>query len=112
MATITLHEHAHASQTHLVDVKSKVVINNVELEVSPTPPVADDFMYDFKYNHALPTPHSLGINVPAGCDAQEAAASILAPLSEAFEAGNAEAFGDLFLDFGKSKFSNICVEHC
>ncbi|KAF2829605.1 FAD/NAD(P)-binding domain-containing protein [Ophiobolus disseminans] len=57
-------------------------------------------MYDFKYNHALPTPESLGVNVPAGCDAQEAAGSILVSLSKAMTSGDAEAFGELFLDSG------------
>lgn len=102
MATVTYHEHAPASRVDLVDVKSKVVVDNVELEASPTPPVADDFMYDFKFNHPLPTPQSLGINIPAGCDSQQAAESIVSHLSKAMIAGDATAFGELFLEFGES----------
>lgn len=102
MTTVTYNSHAPAPQVDLVDVKSKVVVDHVELEASPAPPVADDFMYDFKYNHPLPTPQSLGINIPAGCDAQQAAESIVSLLSKAMIAGDATAFGDLFLEFGKS----------
>lgn len=103
MATITFREDAIAHQTDPVDLKSKVVVDNVELEAAPAPPVADDFMYDFKYNHPLPTPQSLGISIPAGCDAQQAADSILSSLSKAMIAQDAEAFGQLFLEFGKPK---------
>ncbi|KAJ4398825.1 hypothetical protein N0V91_009876 [Didymella pomorum] len=105
MATVTYHEHAPASRVDLVDVKSKVVVDNVELEASPTPPVADDFMYDFKFNHPLPTPQSLGINIPAGCDSQQAAESIVSHLSKAMIAGDATAFGELFLEFDKLSFT-------
>lgn len=103
MATVTVHASAIAPQTDLADIKSKVIVDHVELETSPPPPVADNFMYDFKYNHPLPTPQSLGIKIPAGCDAQEAADSIFASLSKAMIAGDAEAFGGLFLEFGKSR---------
>lgn len=112
MATVTIQKHTLAPQTDLADVKSKVVVDNVELEVSPPPPVADDFMYDFKYNHPLPTPQSLGINIPAGCDAQEAADLIVASLSKAMIAGDAEAFGELFLDFGELKHMIVRIKHC
>ena len=64
-------------------------------------PVADDFMYDFKYNHALPTFDVLGIEIPADCDAQKEAEAILASLSDALGKGDAQAFTDLFLEYGK-----------
>lgn len=102
MATITTHEHDITRHVDLVDLKSKVVVDSVELEASPPPPVADDFMYDFKYNHPLPTLQSLGVSIPTGCDAQEAADSIVAVLSKAMIACDAKAFGELFLDSGKS----------
>lgn len=64
-------------------------------------PVADDFMYDFKYNHALPTTDILGITIPVDCDAQKEADGIVARLSQATSKADAQAFGDLFLDYGK-----------
>ena len=103
MASITYHEHGITPQIDLVDIKSKVVVDNVELEASPPLPVADDFMYDFKYNHPLPTSQNLGVKVPVSCDAQEAADSIFAVLSKAMIAGDAKAFGELFLEFGRLK---------
>ncbi|KAJ5652575.1 hypothetical protein N7507_010001 [Penicillium longicatenatum] len=63
-------------------------------------PVADDFMYDFKYNHPLPTTDILGVEIPADCDAQRAAEGIVARLSKAASDENAEAFAGLFLDYG------------
>ncbi|CAG7915956.1 unnamed protein product [Penicillium olsonii] len=63
-------------------------------------PVADDFMYDFKYNHSLPTTDVLGIDIPADCDAQKEAEGILAHLSKATSSEDAQAFADLFLDYG------------
>ncbi|KAL4938695.1 hypothetical protein BDV06DRAFT_225748 [Aspergillus oleicola] len=63
-------------------------------------PVADDFMYDFKYNHSLPTTEILGIDIPTDCDAKKEAQGILARLSTATSEGNAQAFAGLFLDYG------------
>ncbi|CAG7978300.1 unnamed protein product [Penicillium salamii] len=63
-------------------------------------PVADDFMYDFKYNHSLPTTDILGIEIPADCDAQKEAEGIVARLSKATFGEDAEAFAGLFLDYG------------
>ncbi|KAL3472734.1 hypothetical protein BJX99DRAFT_272762 [Aspergillus californicus] len=63
-------------------------------------PVADDFMYDFKYNHSLPTTDVLGIEIPADCDAQKEAEGIVARLSKATSEANAHAFAGLFLDYG------------
>ena len=63
-------------------------------------PVADDFMYDFKYNHSLPTTTTLGVEIPSDCDAQKEAEGIVSRLSAATSEANAQAFADLFLDYG------------
>lgn len=81
-------------------VKAKVGDANVKLGAREPPPVADDFMYDFKYNHALPTSDVLGIEIPADCDAQKEAAGIIASLSEVMGKGDAQGFADMFLDYG------------
>lgn len=80
------------------DLKSNIVVSHDEI---PKPPVADDFMYDFKYNHPLPTTDLLGIAIPAECNAQLEAEGIVKRLSAAMENGNAPAFTDLFLESGK-----------
>ncbi|KAL5338331.1 hypothetical protein BJX70DRAFT_367293 [Aspergillus crustosus] len=63
-------------------------------------PVADDFMYDFKYNHSLPTTEVLGTDIPTDCDAEKQARGIIAHLSAATSEANADTFADLFLDYG------------
>lgn len=65
-------------------------------------PVADDFMYDFKYNHPLPTTDILGVEIPMDCDAQREAEGIVARLSKAASDEDAEAFAGLFLDYGET----------
>ncbi len=80
-------------------LKAQVTVN--EVDSTDKPPVADDFMYDFKYNHALPTSDALAVEIPADCDAQKSAEGIVARLSEVMGAGNAQAFTDLFLEYGK-----------
>ncbi len=88
-------------QAERYDLKAKVVGKNVEVEVHAPPPVADDFMYDFKYNAPLPTSDMLGIKIPSDCDAGKEAQSIIARLSEALGTGNAGALADLFIESGK-----------
>ncbi|CAI6091934.1 unnamed protein product [Clonostachys chloroleuca] len=80
-----------------LDAKSEVTVTHHEI---PKPPVADDFMYDFKYNHALPTTDVLGIEIPSNCNAQVEAEGIVKNLSNAMGAGDAQAFTDLFLEYG------------
>ncbi|CAI7654862.1 unnamed protein product [Penicillium glandicola] len=63
-------------------------------------PVADDFMYDFKYNHKLPTTDILGVEIPNDCNAQKEAEGIIARLSTATSEEDAQAFAGLFLDYG------------
>lgn len=74
------------------------VLNNYQ---APKP-VADDFMYDFKYNHSLPTTDILGVKIPANCDAQKEAEGIVARLSTATSEEDAQAFAALFLDYGET----------
>ena len=85
----------------LEQLKAKVVVNHVEVEADHKVPVADNFMYDFKYNHPLPTTKLLGIEIPTDCDAQKEADALVQKLSQAMGAGNAEDFAALFLDYGK-----------
>ncbi|KAL4861238.1 hypothetical protein BDV12DRAFT_208250 [Aspergillus spectabilis] len=63
-------------------------------------PVADDFMYDFKYNHSLPTTDVLGIEIPQDCDAKKESEAIVVRLATATSEADAEAFAGLFLDYG------------
>lgn len=65
-------------------------------------PVADDFMYDFKYNHALPTIDVLGINIPEDTDAQKEAEGIVSRLADVLGRGDAEGFTSMFLEYGTS----------
>jgi hypothetical protein len=65
------------------------------------PPVADDYMYDFKYNHPLPTADVLGVKIPKDSDAQYEADKLVQSLSAALHTANAEAFAGLFLEHGK-----------
>lgn len=64
------------------------------------PPVADNYMYDFKYNHALPTSDVLGLEIPADCDAHKEAKAIIDQLAEVMGKGDAQAFANMFLDYG------------
>lgn len=89
-------------------LKAQVAVN--EVGSTDKPPVADDFMYDFKYNHALPTSDVLAVEIPADCDAQKSAEGIVALLSEAMGTGNARTFTDLFLEYGEF-FSNESRGH-
>ncbi|KAL1798065.1 hypothetical protein ACET3X_004671 [Alternaria dauci] len=79
------------------EFKSDIFIGKHEVT---KPPVADDFMYDFKYNHPLPTTDLRGIDIPADCKAQVEAEGIVGRLSNAMKNGDAHAFADLFLNYG------------
>lgn len=84
----------------IADLKAKVVKDHVEVEVSP-PPVADDYMYDFKYNHSLPTLDVLGVDIPVDADPTVEAQALTDSLAEVLEAGDAAGFTGLFLDYGR-----------
>lgn len=84
----------------IADLKAKVVSGHVELEADHKPPVADDFMYDFKYNHALPTIEALGTDVGEDVDAQAEAENLVKTLEQILGQGDAAGFAEMFLDYG------------
>ncbi|KAL2682330.1 hypothetical protein Neosp_006780 [[Neocosmospora] mangrovei] len=88
------------TKTDIANLKDKVGVAGVKLEVNDKPPVADDYMYDFKYNHALPTTDVLGIEIPADANPQKEAQGIVDNLSKVLAKGDAQGFADLFLDYG------------
>lgn len=100
---INAHESAIDSNIDTSHVKSKVGVSQVKLDAAAKPPVADDYMYDFKYNHKLPTTDVLGVEVPADCDAQREAEAIVSGLSEVLGRGDAQGFTDMFLEYGESR---------
>ena len=105
---INAHESAIDNNVDTSHVKKQVGISQVKLEATAKPPVADDYMYDFKYNHELPTTDLLGIEIPADCDAQKEAETIVSGLSKVLGEGDAQGFTDMFLDYGKfGVFSNL-----
>lgn len=82
------------------NIKKQVGISDIKLEATAKPPVADDYMYDFKYNHELPTTDALGIEIPADCDAQKEAETIVSDLSKVLGSDDAQGFTDMFLEYG------------
>ncbi|VUC36501.1 unnamed protein product [Clonostachys rosea] len=76
-----------------------VVEDQVKSKIEKAP-VADNYMYDFQYNHALPTSDVLGLEIPADCDARKEAQAIVDRLSEVMGKGDAQGFADLFLEYG------------
>ena len=103
MTVLTVPDFAYHQRVDIPDLKAKTIVNNVELEVTPKPLVADNFMYDFRYNHDLPTIGKFGVvEIPANCDAREEAKMLMSRLSEVMGNGDAQGFTDTFLDCGKS----------
>lgn len=90
-----------SAHVDIADLKAKMVGDRIEVVEDHKPPVADNFMYDFKYNHALPTIDVLGQDVPADVDAKHEAEELTRLLEQALGSGDAEGFTDLFLDYGK-----------
>lgn len=99
---INSHECALDSDVNLDALKSKIGVSDVKLGAAAKPPVADDYMYDFKYNHALPTTDVLGIEIPSDCDARKEAENIIGALSTVLGNGDAQGFTDMFLEYGRS----------
>lgn len=101
---VTMHDSVlDSSKANMTDIKAEAVVK--ELECHPSkPPVDDNFMYDFKYNHVLPSSDVLGIEVPTDCDAQREAEEIVARLSQTMGAGDAQAFAEMFLPYGELYF--------
>lgn len=100
MSIITLQDPSVDHKVEKVDLKAKIIVDDVEIESTPAPPVADNFMYDFKYNHSLPTTDVLEIAVPDDCDARKEAETIVKSLQDAMSRSDAQAFASLFLDYG------------
>lgn len=84
----------------LPDIKTKVVNHEVEVEITTKPPVDDNYMYDFRYNHALPTIDEFHHDIPTDIDADRTAQDFLDKLEIALGAEDAVAFADLFLEHG------------
>ncbi|GLA97328.1 hypothetical protein AtubIFM61612_007929 [Aspergillus tubingensis] len=97
---VTMHDSVlDSSKANMTDIKAEAVVK--ELECHPSkPPVDDNFMYDFKFNHVLPSSDVLGIEIPTDCDAQREAEDIVARLSQTMGAGDAQAFAEMFLPYG------------
>lgn len=97
------------SNVDVENLKTKVGVSQVKFDSTAQLPVADDYMYDFKYNHALPTTDVLGVEIPADCDAQKEAQSVMASISIALGKGDAQGFTDLFIEYGG--FASVCPCH-
>lgn len=97
------------SNVDLAELKAKTVNSRVELQVDPKPPVADNYMYDFKYNHALPTIELLGRDVPADVDAAKVALELTEQLAQYLGNGDAQGFTGMFLDYGASCESSVNI---
>lgn len=93
-----IQESAGAKPVSKASLQSESAVLNHDQVLKP---VADDFMYDFKYSHSLPTTDILGVKIPTDCDAQKEAEEIVARLSTATSEGDAQAFAGLFLDYGE-----------
>lgn len=92
----------------LAAVKGRTSLKQTDgVQEASTPPVADDYMYDFKYNHALPTKDVLGFQIASDCDAQKEANGIVEQLSRVMNDGNAQAFAELFLEYGKVDYYKL-----
>lgn len=92
---------ANIPANDLADLKAKSVAGHVEVEVTPAPPVADNFMYDFKYNHSLPTIDVLGRDVPDDVDALQQAHVLTDRLAQVLGSGDGDGFADMFLGYGQ-----------
>lgn len=104
MAPSTIAEHIEV-RDDVASLQARAAAKQAEMNgTASRPPVADDYMYDFKYNHALPTTDVLGVRIPQDCDAQVEAQGIIKRLSDALGNGNAEAFADTFLEYGTTTF--------
>ena len=84
-----------------VYLKARVVVDHVEIDIEPTPPVADDFIYDVKYHHPLLTNSVVEAQLSTDFDAQKEAQNTIRQLFVALEEGDAGCFTDLFLPYGE-----------
>ncbi|KAJ4269875.1 hypothetical protein NW762_001544 [Fusarium torreyae] len=91
----------HTGGADVTALNAKAASKRAEINgTAERPPVSDDYMYDFKFNHHLPTTDVLGVQIPEDCDPQVEAEGIIKRLADALGDGNAEAFADLFLEYG------------
>ncbi|KAK2595992.1 hypothetical protein N8I77_013504 [Diaporthe amygdali] len=90
---------ARAASKSLNGLEAKVVDGKVEVQHSPSP-LADDYMYDFQYNHSLPTHDALGVAIAEDVDATKVAEDLVAQLSDFLGNGRAQEFADLFIEYG------------
>lgn len=92
---------AQAASKNLNGLEAKVVDGKVKVQHSPSP-LADDYMYDFQYNHSLPTHDALGVAIADEVDATKVAEDLVAQLSDVLGNGKAKEFADLFIEHGQS----------
>lgn len=92
---------AQAAGKSLNNLEAKVVDGKVQVQHSPSP-LADDLMYDFKYNHSLPTHDALGVSIADDVDATKVAEDLVSQLSDILGNGRAQEFADLFIEYGQS----------
>ncbi|OCF32107.1 flavin-containing monooxygenase [Kwoniella heveanensis BCC8398] len=106
MSPIAIHDSVSSATTTDVSSLKKNVTNSVTSgnEKRPLPvypdAVAADYMYKFKYNHALPTTGEGFPEVPQETDPKSAAIEVVQQLSKTLSAGDAKGFSELFLEFG------------
>ena len=100
MAPHAIENLAIDNDVSIASLKNKTFVKHGDGASKPKPPVADNFMYDFKYNHALPTSDILGIEIPFNCDAQKEAEAIVTKLAKTMGTGAAQSFTELFLAYG------------
>lgn len=81
-------------------LSAKIVKGHFEVQVEPRKPLADNYMYDFKYDHTLPTTDVLGISMPADVDPMLTAEGIVDRLSEVWANGDGPGFASMFIDQG------------
>ncbi|KAK5688070.1 hypothetical protein LTS10_000048 [Elasticomyces elasticus] len=92
--------HDHGTSIAALKLKQQELLNGASPHPREPPPVADNYMYDFRYNHPLPTFDKTGIEPPQDCDVAKEAQAVIQRLSEALENCDAEAFADLFIEHG------------
>lgn len=98
---------AQAASKSLNGLEAKVVDGKVQVQHSPSP-LADDYMYDFQYNHSLPTHDALGVAIADDVDAARVAEDLVAQLSDVLGNGKAQEFADLFIEYGQSFSPKAC----
>jgi hypothetical protein len=89
------------AQVDVGKAKAQIVVEELGTTSPEKPPVADNYMYDFKYNHPLPTSDLLGTNISASCNASNEAEGIVESLSAAMATGDAPTFANMFWEYGE-----------